>query len=186
MKRSIILTIILFIVMISTVIASIKRTKDIEPITSASVTIDDIRVTLVNIARTVSLSDQFVHAHDDKKGQLYAIPGVYMEFLIERLGNTEISSGPHITDVQFWENGKKISAIDSVVPGGVGGIRPYQSIEGKFGFNMPSVDNPDRTRIRYESSRGIVFTSKTIEVRLRTGFDNNELQWFVFENIPIY
>jgi hypothetical protein len=184
MKRGIALIIILSIVIVSTVIASIQQTKDIKPIASASVTKGDIRVTLVNIARTVSLSNQYMH--DNPQGRLYAIPSVYVEFLIERLGNTPINSGPHITDIEFWENGKKISAIDSVVSGGVGGIRPYQSIESMFGFDMPSLDNPDRTRIRYESIRGIVFTSKTIEIRLQTAFDNNELKWFVFENIPIY
>ena len=90
MKRSIVVSSILFIVIVSTVIASIKTTKDIEPITSASVTVGNTRVTLVNIARTVSLSNQYVHGQDGHQGRLYAIPSVYVEFLIERLGNTPI------------------------------------------------------------------------------------------------
>ena len=186
MKRSIVVSSILFIVMVSTIIASTKTTKDIEPITSTSVTIGDTRVTLVNIARTVSLSNQYVHGQDDQQGQLYAVPSVYVEFLIERLGDTPIKTGPHDGGIEFWENGKKISALGSVINGGVGETKQYQSIESTFGFDMPKVDNPDRARIRIISERGFVFKSKRIEVRIRTSFDENELQWFVFENIPIY
>ena len=186
MKRGIVVTIILFIVMISTVIASIKTTKDIEPITSASVTIGDTRVTLVSIARTVSLTDQYVQDQINQQGRLYAVPSVYVEFLIERLGDTPIKTGPHDGGIEFWENGKKISEIASVINGGVGETKQYQPVEDRFGFNMPSVDNPDRTYIRSSSDRGILFTSERIEIRIRTSFDNNKLQWFVFENIPIY
>jgi len=172
--------------MISTIIASTKKTKDIEPITSTSVTIGDTQVTLVNVARTISLSNQYVHGQDDQQGQLYAVPSVYVEFLIEWLGDTPIKTGPHDGGIEFWENGKKISTLDSVIDGGVGETKQYQSIESTFGFDMPKVDNPDRASIRIISERGFVFKSKRIEVRIRTSFDENELQWFVFENIPIY
>ena len=50
---------------------------------------------------------------------------------------------------------------------------------------MPSVDNPDRTIVRSSSDRGIVFTSKRIKIKMLTSFDENELQWFVFENIKV-
>lgn len=186
MKRSIVVLIIVLMLMVSAVIATIKTTEDIEPIPSASVTIGDIRVTLISISRTVSLTNQYVQSRNDQQGQLYAVPSVYVECLIERLGDTPTKTGPHDGGIEFWEDGKKISNIVSVVSGGVGVTKPYQPVEDMFGFDMPSVDNPDRTRVRTYSERGVVFTSKRIDIRIRTGFDENELQWFIFENIPIY
>ena len=185
MNRNIIV-LILFLATVSAVIAAIKKTEEIEPVSSASKTIGDTRVTLVNIARTVTLSNQYVHGHDDKKGQLYAVPGVYVEFIIERLGDTPIKTGPHFGGTEFWENGKKISALGSVIHGDTGEVKQYKAFENRLGFDMPETDNPDRAYIQFISDRGIVFTSKRIEVRIQTGFDDKKPQWFVFENIPIY
>lgn len=186
MKRSIVVLIIVLMVIVSAAIATIKTTEDIEPISYASVTIGDIRVTLVSISRTVSLTNQYVQGRNGQEGQLYAVPSVYVECLIERLGDTPTKTGPHEGGIEFWENGKKILDIGSIVGGGVGVTKQYQPVEDMFGFDMPSVDNPDRTRVRTCSERGVVFSSKRIDIRIRTGFDENELQWFIFENIPIY
>ena len=88
-------------------VSTTKPSKEIRPISSASVTHGDIRVTLLHIARTTSISNQYVRGNKEAGGSLYPIPGVYVEFLIERLGKAPINSGPNISSIEFWTGGKK-------------------------------------------------------------------------------
>ena len=165
MKYKILTLVMLSTALVSIVTAMMRTEIGIKTVGAASVTHGDTRVTLLHVARTTSLTKQFVQGPDEQEGRLYAVPGVYVEFLIERTGDKQIECGPHVSSVELWQNGEKVSGIRSVVAGGVGGIRTYSSDIHYFGFEPPAVENIERTRLRYSSKRGIVLKSGEVERR---------------------
>ena len=168
-------------------VSATKPSKEIRPISSASVTHGDTRVTLLHIARTTSISNQYVRGNKEASGSLYPIPGVYVEFLIERLGKVaiDIDSGPNISSIEFWTGGKKAQSTQFVVAGGTGTVSQYKSATNQFGFDPPTVEDLDRACLRQSSQRGIILNGDKVEVRIQTGFDGKN-KWFAFKDIPLF
>jgi len=185
MKYVIIFVCLLLICVVFVIFAqNIVPDKDIQKIQTTTITQKNTLVTLLHLARTTSYSKERVLVTEEGKGQLYAIPGVYTEFLIEYLGEAPIDNLSMSSPIQFWVNGKQIIELDTVVGGGTGVAQNY-NLDEVFGFIPPVVENKDRSRLIKESTRGIILPSGKVEIRIEVGF-NNEKEWFVFKNIPVY
>ena len=72
---------------------SVNQSKPLASMEAPSVTHGNTRITLIHMARTTSWSNQHVHGHDEQQGPTYAIPGVFVEFLVEPIGDVPAKSG---------------------------------------------------------------------------------------------
>jgi serine/threonine protein kinase len=152
--------------------------------TLSPVTHGNTRITLIHLARTTSWSNQFVDGHEEPLGPVVAIPGVYMEFLAEYLGEAVPRPGFNESTIKLYQNGKLITASDHVVAGGDGGIKPYSKRNQQFGFNRPGVDNERSAVVLWNYKRGLSPEAGTVAIRFEAGFDQ-EKHLFEFHDIPI-
>ena len=164
---------------------SANRSKPLASMEAPSITHGNTRITLIHMARTTSWSNQFVHGHNDEQGPMYAIPGVYMEFLVEPIGDVSAKPGFNESTIKLFQNGRLISASSPVVGGGDGGIEQYSLKKEQFGFKRPVVNDERRTGVIWDYQRGISLESGKVTIRFEAGFDQDN-HVFEFKDIPLY
>ena len=164
---------------------SVNRPKPLASMEAPSITHGNTRITLLHMARTTSWSNQFVHGHDDRQGSMYAIPGVYLEFLVEPMGELSAKSGLNSSTIKLLQNGRLISASSPVIGGGDSGIEQYALKKQRFGFKRPVVNDESKARIMWDCLRGISLESGKVTIRFKAGFDQDN-HMFEFKDIPLY
>ena len=162
-----------------------KQPKTLSPMAAPSITHGNTRITLIHMARTTSWSNQFVHGHDAQQGPMYAIPGVYLEFLVEPMGELSAKSGLNSSTIRLLQNGRLISASSPVIGGGDSGIEQYALKKQRFGFKRPVVNDESKARIMWDCLRGISLESGKVTIRFEAGFDQ-ENHMFEFKDVPLY
>jgi hypothetical protein len=162
-----------------------KKPKTLSSMTAPSVSHGNARITLIHMARTTSWSNQFVHGHDDQQGRMYAIPGVYLEFLVEQVGEVPANSGLNISTMKLFQNDRLISESSPVVGGGDGGIEQYSLRKQRFGFKRPKVNDESKAYIMWDYQRGKSIESGKVTIGFRAGFDQDN-HMFEFKDIPLY
>jgi len=185
MKYATCVLILFLSIVASTAGNSDKKPKTLRSMAAPSVTHGNTRITLIHLARTTSWSKQFVNGHDDQQGPMYAIPGVYLEFLVERLGEVSAKPGLNNSTIKLLQNGRLISAYSPVTPGGEGGIEQYSLRSQRFGFKRPVVKDDSKTCILWDFKRGISLESGTVAIRFQAGYDQDN-HMFEFNDIPVY
>jgi len=149
-----------------------------------TITQQNTRVTLLHVAKITSFSQEWIHGTKKGDGNIYAIPGVYVEFLVECLGSDEIEKINLTGATQFWINDEKVEKLDSVVNSGTTTVCPY-SREKVFGCTPPVVEDESRAHLIKDTRRGVVLNSTTVDIKIKTGF-NEESELFEFKNIPLF
>ncbi len=185
MKYASCVVILCLSIVASTTGYSDRKPKTLRSMAAPSVAHGNTRITLIHLARTTSWSNQFVHGHDDQQGPMYAIPGVYLEFLVERLDEPATKPGFNESTIKLIQNGRLISASSPVIGGGDGGIEQYSQRSQRFGFNRPVVANEDEACIMWDYQRGLFLESGTVAIRFKAGFDQDN-HMFEFNDIPLY
>ena len=156
----------------------------LQSIPRLTITENNTRVTLLHIARTTSFSRNFVNGAEDDDTRTYVIPGSYVVYLVECLGDDEIKNTNTLAPLQLWSNGQQLTAMASVVSGGANRKESYRPVN-MFGFDMPSVSDESRSFIRKASLRGIAINSETVDIKVTAGF-NQESELFEFNSVPIH
>lgn len=174
-----------FFVVASTAGYSDRKPKVLRPMAAPSVTHGNTRITLIHLARTTSWSNQFVHGHDDQQGPVYAIPGVYLEFLVERLGEPSTQPKFNESTIKLFQNGRLISPSSPVTGGGHQGTEQYALRSQRFGFKRPMVSNESSTYMLWSFRRGLSLESGNVTIRFKAGFDQDN-HMFEFNDIPLY
>ena len=184
MKYATCVFILLLSIVASTTGYSDRKPKTLRSTAAPSVTHGNTRITLIHLARTTSWSNQFVHGHDDQKGPVYAIPGVYTEFLVERLDETSAQPKFNESTIKLYQNGTLISASSPVIGGGDSGNEQYSVEKQRFGFKRPVVNNESNAHILWDYQRGIALESGTVTICFQAGF-GQENHRFEFNDIPL-
>lgn len=149
-----------------------------------SVTHGNIKITLIHLARTTSWSNEFSRGHDDRPGAMYAVPGVYMEFVVEQLD--EVSTKCELTGIttKLLQNDRLISVSMTL---GVASVNANYSIQSqRFGFKPPEVKDERKALILRHYMRGVALDSGQVTIRVNASIIDDELQMFVFKDIPLY
>ena len=162
-----------------------EQPKTLSSMAAPSVTHGNTRITLIHIARTTSWSNQHVHGHEDQQGPMYAIPGVYLEFLVEPMGELPAKSGLSSSTIKLLHNGRLISAPRPVQGGGDSGVEQYCLKKQRFGFKRPVVIDQSKTYIMWDYIRGIPLESGKATIRFNASFDQDS-HLFEFKDIPLY
>ena len=162
-----------------------KQLKTLPSMAAPSITHGNTRITLIHMARISSWSNQFVHGHDDQQGPMYAIPGVYLEFLVEPIGEVPAKSGLNSSTIKLLQKGRLIPASSPVVGGGDSGIEQYYLKKQRFGFKRPVVNDPSKAYIMWDYIRGISLESGKVMISFEAGFDQDN-HLFKFRDIPLY
>jgi hypothetical protein len=149
-----------------------------------TITKNNTRVTLLHVAKTTSFPNSYVNGEDEDGTNTYVIPGSYVVYLVECLGDDEIRNTNTLSPVQLWRNGHKLTAMEPVARGGANKKESYSSAN-MFGYDMPQVENESRSFIRKASLRGVAIPSETVDIKIRVGF-NQESALFEFNGVPIY
>jgi len=164
---------------------SVNSSKPLAPVEAPSITHGNTRITLIHMTRTTSWSNQFVHGHDDQQGPMYAIPGVYLEFLVEPMGEVSAKPGLNESTIRLFQNGRLISASSPVIGGGDSGIEQYSLRKQRFGFKRPVVNDERRTGVMWDYQRGVSLESGKVTIRFKAGFDQDN-HLFEFKDISLY
>ena len=185
MKRTVCIAILGLFVVASTSGYSARTDKILSPMEIPVVTHGNTKVTLLHIARTTSWSSQFVRGDEDQQGPMYAVPGAYLEFLVERLD--EPSAPPQFNEstIKLFQNGRMISTSSPVTAGGASVNENYSPSSQRFGFQPPVVENQRKALILRSYKRGIALDSGHVTIRFTAGFDEDEYM-FEFKDIPLY
>lgn len=174
-----------FIIAASTAGYSDMKPKRLTSMAAPSVTHGNTKITLIHLARTTSWSSQFVHGDDDQNGPMYAIPGVLLEFLVERLGEASVQPKFNESTIKLFQNGRVISPANPVTGGGDQGTEQYSQRSQRFGFKRPMVSDESSTHMLWSFKRGLSLESGTVTIRFQAGFDQ-ENHTFEFNDIPLY
>jgi hypothetical protein len=158
--------------------------KALIPTPMPSITKGNTRISLLHFGRTTSWSNEFVHG-SDAENSLYAIPGVFMEFYIERLNGESPEGGPNIYNIRLFQNGQVLPTLKSVIKGGSGANENYSEEGERYGFKRPLIKDDVKAYIISEYIRGKVLDSGNVMISLEGGFGEEELK-FVFEDISLY
>jgi hypothetical protein len=164
---------------------SVNRTKPLASMEAPSITHGNTRITLIHMARTTSWSSQFVHGHDDQQGPVYAIPGIYLEFIVEIVDEDLIKPGFNSSTIILYQDGRLISPSSPVIGGGEHGEKQYSLRSQRFGFKRPPVKDADKAGILWSFNRGLSLGSGTVTIRFQAGFDQDSYM-FEFKDIPLY
>jgi hypothetical protein len=152
-----------------------------------AVTHGNTRVTLIHMARTTSWSNQFVRSDADQQGPTYAIPGVFLEFLVEQIGEVSAKSRLNSATLKLFQNDSLISTSSPMVVGGDEVDENYSPKKQRFGFERPVVSDERKACIRSHYIRGISLESGKVTINFKAGFDGRDHQiMFEFKDIPLY
>jgi hypothetical protein len=162
-----------------------SRPKTLTSTAAPSVTHGNTRITLIHAARITSWSNQFVNGHDDQQGPTYAIPSIYLEFLVERLGSASAVSGLNHSTIELLQNGEPIAISSPVTGGGEYATEQYALRSQHFGFKRPAVEDKSRACILWSLHRGIILESDRATIRFKAGFGQEGYR-FVFNDVPLY
>jgi len=180
-----------FITFLGTVIAAstannpVETPKKLKPMPAPSLTQGNTKITLIHLARTTSWSNQFVNGHENQQGPIYAIPGVYMEFLFEQVDKTSDESDRNISTVKLIQNGRVLSGSKPIIKGGDGGIEQYLLNKQRFGFKRPKISDTSKAYIMWDFQRGISLEAGKVTIQFEAG-SNQETHLFEFKDIPLY
>jgi hypothetical protein len=185
MKCATYMIILCLFIVVSTASESDIKPKTLTSMAVPSITNGNTKITLIHLARTTSWTNQFVDAHEDQQGPMYAIPGVYLEFLVERLDHIPAKSKKNISTINLFQNGRLLSESIPVIAGGEGGIEQYSLRNQQFGFKRPVVKDESKAYILWSFKRGISIESGNVTIRFQAGFDQDN-HIFEFRDIPLY
>ncbi len=164
-----------------------KTPKTLAPMEAPTVTHGDTTVALIHIARTTSWSNQFVSGDGDQQGPMYAIPGVYLEFLVEQIGEVSAKSRLNGARITLLQGDRPISTSSPIVVGGDEVDANYFPKKERFGFKPPAVNDERKAWIRSHYLRGISLESGKVTINFEASFPGNDhLVMFAFKDIPLY
>jgi hypothetical protein len=162
-----------------------KQLKTLPSMAAPSITHGNTRITLIHMSRITSWSNQFVHGHDDQQGPVYAIPGVYLQFVVEIVDEGLIKPGFNSSTIKLYQNGRLILPSSPVIGGGENGEEQYSLKKQQFGFKRPAVNDKSKTYIMWDYARGISLESGKVMISFKAGFDQDN-HIFEFRDIPLY
>jgi hypothetical protein len=161
-----------------------KKPKTLTPMVAPSVTHGNTRITLIHLARTTSWSNESIRGHGDRQGPMYALPGVYMEFVVEQLDEVSTQCGLTGITTKLLQDGRLTSESSQVILGGASVNENYSPQSQRFGFKPPVVKNERKSLILQHHKRGVALDSGQVTIRVTAAIDDDECL-FVFKDIPL-